>query len=59
MDLMSCAAIGHQMHMTEEETLNTRWGLFMDLMSCAAIDSGGAEQKETKKSQEQVIFGLR
>ena len=47
------------MHMTEQETLNTRWGMFMDLMSCAAIDSGGAEQKEKKKSQEQVIFGLR
>lgn len=47
------------MHMTEHETLNTRWGMFMDLMSCAAIDNGGAEQKEKKKSQEQVIFGLR
>ena len=37
---------GHQINMTSEETLNTRWGLFMDLMSCAAIDSGGAEEKK-------------
>ncbi len=50
---------GHQMHMTTEETMNTRWGLFMDMMSCAAIDSGGAEQKKKKETQEHIIFGLR
>ena len=49
---------GHQMNIPTEETLNMRWGLFMDMMSCAAIDNGGAEQK-VKKSQEQMIFGMR
>lgn len=47
------------MRMTTEEALNTRWGLFLDLMSCAAIDSGGAEQKKKKETQEHIIFGLR
>ena len=44
--------------MTTEETLNTRWGLFLDLMECAAIDSGGAEEKKKKLSQEQILFGM-
>lgn len=50
---------GHQINMTSEETLNTRWGLFMDLMSCAAIDSGGADEKKKKLSQEDILFDLR
>lgn len=45
--------------MTTEEILNTRWGLFLDLMSCAAIDSGGAEQKKKNVTQEEIIFGMR
>jgi hypothetical protein len=44
--------------MTTEETLNMRWGMFLDLMSCASIDNGGADYKE-KVTQEQVIFGMR
>lgn len=44
--------------MSSEETLNTRWGLFLDLMACAAIDSGGAEQKKKKLSQEQILFDM-
>ena len=50
---------GHQMKMDTEETLNTRWGLFLDLMACAAIDSGGADFKKKKATQEQIIFGMR
>lgn len=45
--------------MTTEETLNTRWGLFMDMMACAAIDSGGATLKKKKQTQEDIIFGMR
>lgn len=46
--------------MSTEETLNTRWGLFLDLMACAAIDSGGAEPKKKKKlTQEQILFDMR
>lgn len=47
------------MQMTTEETLNTRWGLFLDLMACAAIDSGGAEPKKKKLTQEQILFNMR
>lgn len=47
------------MNMSAEETLNIRWGLFMDLMACAAIDSGGAVQKKKKLTQEQILFDMR
>lgn len=50
---------GHQMNMNEEEILNTRWGLFLDMMACAAIDSGGADEKKKKLSQEDILFDLR
>lgn len=45
--------------MTTDEILNTRWGLFLDLMACAAIDSGGADAKKKKLTQEEIIFGMR
>ena len=45
--------------MSEKETLDTRWGLFLDLMACAAIDSGGATEKKKKATQEEIIFGMR
>lgn len=47
------------MNMSAEETLNTRWGLYLDLMACAAIDSGGAEQKKKELTQEDILFGMR
>lgn len=50
---------GHQLNMTTDEILNTRWGLFLDLMACAAIDSGGADAKKKKLTQEEIIFGMR
>lgn len=40
---------GHQLHMTREETMNTRFGEMLDLVSCLAIYNGGAEEK-TKKT---------
>lgn len=46
------------MQMNREEILNTRWGLFLDLMACAAIDSGGAEEKQKKLSLEDIIFKM-
>jgi hypothetical protein len=30
--------------MTREETLNTRYGEFIDLINCRAIESGSAKQ---------------
>ena len=47
------------MNMAREDILNTRWGLFLDLLACSAIDSGGATQKEKKKTQEEIIFDMR
>jgi hypothetical protein len=37
------------MNMSREETLNTRWGEFQDLLSCRAIENGSAKQKPPKK----------
>jgi hypothetical protein len=37
------------MNMTREETLNTRWGEFQDMLSCKAIESGSVKQKPPKK----------
>lgn len=45
--------------MTTEETLNTRWGVFKSMLACAAIDSGGAELKKKKLTQEQILFDMR
>ena len=36
------------MHMTRQETMNTRYGEFMDLLACMFI-STGAKQKKKKK----------
>lgn len=43
------------MNMGREETMNTRYGEFLDLLACMAIDNGGAEQKEPKLTMEQVL----
>lgn len=37
------------MNMTREETLNTKWGEFQDMLSCKAIESGSAKQKPPKR----------
>jgi hypothetical protein len=37
------------MNMTREETLNTKYGEFMDLISCRSIENGSAKQKPPKK----------
>lgn len=36
--------------MTREETMNTKWGEFVDLLSCQAIENGSAKQKPPKKT---------
>lgn len=38
------------MNMTREETMNTRWGEFLDLLSCQAIEGGSLRQKAPKKT---------
>lgn len=40
--------------MSREETLNTRYGEFMDFLDCMAIEYG-AEPKEQKMTMEQVL----
>lgn len=37
------------MNMSREETLNTRYGEFIDLINCRAIESGNATQKKNRK----------
>ena len=46
---------GHQLNMSRAETMNTRYGEFMDLLDCMAIENGGAEPKEQKMTMEQVL----
>lgn len=36
------------MNMSREETMNTRYGEFIDLMNCRAIEMGTAKQKKPK-----------
>ncbi len=43
------------MNMSREETMNTRWGEFLDLLSCWAIYNGNAEIKEKKLSFFEVL----
>ena len=35
--------------MTRQETLNTRYGEFIDLLNCRAIESGAARQVQKTK----------
>ena len=35
---------GHKLNMSREETMNTRYGEFIDLINCRAIESGSAKQ---------------
>ncbi len=35
--------------MSRDETLNTRYGEFMDMVNCRAIESGNAKQVTSKK----------
>ena len=46
---------GHQLHMSREETMNTRYGEFMDFLACMAIDGGGAEPAKQKLTMEQIL----
>lgn len=45
---------GHRMNMSREETMGTRYGEFLDLLACMAIE-GGADQKAPKKSMEEIL----
>jgi len=42
--------------MSREEVMNTRWGEFVDLINCRAIESGGARQKPPKKEMDFFEF---
>ena len=41
---------GHEMNMSRDETMNTRYGEMLDLINCKAIYNGGAEQKIRKRN---------
>ena len=40
--------LGHEMGMTRQETLTTRYGEFIDMVRCRAIMLGNAKQKPPK-----------
>ena len=42
--------------MSRDETLNTRWGEFVDLINCRSIENGGAKQKPPKKEMDFFEF---
>jgi hypothetical protein len=42
--------------MSREETLNTRWGEFIDLINCRAIENGNVRQKPPKKKMDMFEF---
>lgn len=37
---------GHQLGMSRQETLSTRYGEMLDMISCLAIYNGGADEKQ-------------
>jgi hypothetical protein len=44
------------MGMSREETLATRWGEFVDLINCRAIENGTAKQIPPKQKLDMVKF---
>lgn len=44
------------MGMSREETLATRWGEFIDLLNCRAIENGTARQIKHKEKVDMVKF---
>jgi hypothetical protein len=42
--------------MSREETLNTRWGEFIDLVNCRAIENGNCKQKPPRKEMDLFDF---
>ena len=42
--------------MSREETLNTTWGEFIDLINCRAIENGNVRQKTPKKEMDLFDF---
>ena len=41
--------------MTEEAVRDTSYGMMCDLIACLSIYKGGAEQKEQKKTYDEVM----
>ncbi len=46
----------HLFHMTRQEILNTRYGEFMDLLSCLAVYNGAAKEKPKKLSFDDALL---
>jgi hypothetical protein len=42
--------------MSKEETLATRWGEFIDMLNCRAIENGTARQIPPKQKVDMVAF---
>lgn len=47
---------GHQLNMTKQETLCTRYGEMNDLISCLAIYNGHAEEKKKMSFDEALML---
>lgn len=46
----------HLFHMTRQEVLNTRYGEFVDLLSCLAVYNGAAKEKPKKLSFDEALL---
>lgn len=42
---------GHQLHMSRQEIMLTRYGELMDMIACLSIYSGNAKQKKTARKR--------
>lgn len=42
--------------MSRRETMNTSYGEMMDMIACMAIENGGAEPKEKKKTTAEILL---
>ncbi|MBO7735633.1 MAG: hypothetical protein J6S67_23910 [Methanobrevibacter sp.] len=48
--------LGRKLGMSKEETLATKWGEFVDMLNCRAIENGTARQIPPKQRIDMVQF---
>ena len=49
---------GHMLHMSRQETMLTRYGELIDMISCLAVYNGGAEVDDKKNMTLDDILAL-
>lgn len=50
---------GRMLHMSRQETLHTRYGEMLDMISCLAIYNGANPKKRKKKWKFEEVMDLR